>query len=365
MPAVVPPPTRVEVIGNELAVTWGDGRESFLDLRKAAPQLSLRDLRRRARRARQPQERPRVSYGPHSFELRAFRFVGGYAFQPTWNDGHDTGLYTFPLSCEHSRHECAVEILRGLKLRRPSPASGPRRPATPRAKREELSTYRELELGRELKSIRQRRRIEARGKLRVIGEGTADRPLSLRPGRALSPSAPASISGAYWSRPARSVCRSAPTVCSRSSPRASSNSPYAQLADEARHETARHMSPSPRWAAPSPAEEQDPLCRHARAGGQSSLVTTGPAATALDQALGAIERRQNHNPARYQAIWAELVGPDAAVQSQLHRIDPATQTAWIRCHNSVLSADLQRRRGLPEKLTKALGVPVRQLRASF
>ena len=40
-------------------------------------------------------DRPRVSYGPQSFELRGFRFVGGYAFQPTWNDGHDTGLYTF------------------------------------------------------------------------------------------------------------------------------------------------------------------------------------------------------------------------------------------------------------------------------
>jgi DUF971 family protein len=40
-------------------------------------------------------QRPHVSYGPHSFELRSFRFVGGYALQPTWNDGHDTGLYTF------------------------------------------------------------------------------------------------------------------------------------------------------------------------------------------------------------------------------------------------------------------------------
>jgi DUF971 family protein len=40
-------------------------------------------------------QRPHVSYGPHSFELRGFRFIGGYALQPTWNDGHDTGLYSF------------------------------------------------------------------------------------------------------------------------------------------------------------------------------------------------------------------------------------------------------------------------------
>ncbi len=42
-------------------------------------------------------ERPHVSYGPQSFILRDFRFVGGYAFQPIWNDGHDTGLYAFRL----------------------------------------------------------------------------------------------------------------------------------------------------------------------------------------------------------------------------------------------------------------------------
>ena len=39
--------------------------------------------------------RPHVSYGPHSFELRDFKLVGGYAFQPAWGDGHNTGLYTF------------------------------------------------------------------------------------------------------------------------------------------------------------------------------------------------------------------------------------------------------------------------------
>jgi DUF971 family protein len=38
-----------------------------------------------------------VSYGPHSFELRSFHFVGGYALQPVWNDGHDSGLYPFRL----------------------------------------------------------------------------------------------------------------------------------------------------------------------------------------------------------------------------------------------------------------------------
>lgn len=87
-------PIRTEVISNELALVWSDGQESYLaleKLRRACPCATC---------GGEPDvmgeiQRPNVSYGPHSFELRSFRFVGGYALQPTWNDGHDTGLYTF------------------------------------------------------------------------------------------------------------------------------------------------------------------------------------------------------------------------------------------------------------------------------
>jgi DUF971 family protein len=87
-------PVRVEVIGSELAINWSGGAESFIPLekmRRACPCAGCGgepDVMGRV-------ERPQVSYGPQSFELRGIRFVGGYALQPTWNDGHDTGLYTF------------------------------------------------------------------------------------------------------------------------------------------------------------------------------------------------------------------------------------------------------------------------------
>ncbi len=95
MQDVVPlQPTRAEIIGGDLALIWSDGRESFIPLEK---------LRRNCPCAAcggEPDvmgniDRPHVSYGPHSFEIRHFRFIGGYAFQPTWNDGHDSGLYPF------------------------------------------------------------------------------------------------------------------------------------------------------------------------------------------------------------------------------------------------------------------------------
>lgn len=87
---------RAEVIGGELAFVWSDGVESYLPLerlRRACPCAAC---------GGEPDvmgnvERPHVSYGPRSFELRSFRFVGGYAFQPVWDDGHDSGLYPFRL----------------------------------------------------------------------------------------------------------------------------------------------------------------------------------------------------------------------------------------------------------------------------
>jgi DUF971 family protein len=32
-----------------------------------------------------------------SFSLRSYAVIGGYALQPTWADGHATGLYPFEL----------------------------------------------------------------------------------------------------------------------------------------------------------------------------------------------------------------------------------------------------------------------------
>ncbi len=87
-------PKNVQHIGLELAISWNDGTESFLPLEL---------LRRNCPCAvcgGEPDvlgfiERPEVKYTPESFELRGWQLVGGYAFQPTWRDGHSSGLYPF------------------------------------------------------------------------------------------------------------------------------------------------------------------------------------------------------------------------------------------------------------------------------
>jgi DUF971 family protein len=84
----------VQLIGDELAIAWSDGAESYLPLerfRRACPCAMC---------GGEPDVlgnivRPDVSYTPSSFELVGWQLVGGYALQPRWADGHSTGLYSF------------------------------------------------------------------------------------------------------------------------------------------------------------------------------------------------------------------------------------------------------------------------------
>ena len=87
-------PTNIQQIGNELAIQWSDGSESYLNLellRRACPCAAC---------GGEPDVlgnvlRPEVSYTEESFQLRSFDLVGGYAIQPRWRDGHNTGIYSF------------------------------------------------------------------------------------------------------------------------------------------------------------------------------------------------------------------------------------------------------------------------------
>jgi DUF971 family protein len=87
-------PKSIEQIGSELAIQWSDESETFLPLR------FLRTACPCAACGGEPDVmgevvRPSVSYTDQSFELRGWNMVGGYALQPEWGDGHNTGLYTY------------------------------------------------------------------------------------------------------------------------------------------------------------------------------------------------------------------------------------------------------------------------------
>ncbi|MFL6514217.1 MAG: DUF971 domain-containing protein [Chthoniobacterales bacterium] len=87
-------PANIQQIGNSLAIQWNDGTESYLELehlRRACPCAGC---------GGEPDvlgniTRPNVTYSENSFVLNSFGLVGGYAVQPQWADGHNTGIYSF------------------------------------------------------------------------------------------------------------------------------------------------------------------------------------------------------------------------------------------------------------------------------
>ena len=87
-------PTNIQQIGDELAIAWNDGTESFFRLeilRRACPCAAC---------GGEPDvlgnvARPLDTYMPESFQLIGVDLVGGYALQPRWADGHTSGIYSF------------------------------------------------------------------------------------------------------------------------------------------------------------------------------------------------------------------------------------------------------------------------------
>jgi DUF971 family protein len=86
--------TNLQLIGNELAIAWSDGAETFFELEK------LRRACPCATCGGEPDVmgtviRPTNTYTSRSFMLAGSEFVGGYGLQPRWGDGHSTGIYSF------------------------------------------------------------------------------------------------------------------------------------------------------------------------------------------------------------------------------------------------------------------------------
>jgi DUF971 family protein len=82
------------IVGEELAIRWNDGRESY---------FGLEPLRRRCPCALCAGEkgilgevyRSETRLSAESFRLLKCAVVGGYAIQPEWADRHNSGIYSF------------------------------------------------------------------------------------------------------------------------------------------------------------------------------------------------------------------------------------------------------------------------------
>ena len=85
----------VQSIGDELAIRWDDGTESFVvleKLRRACPCASCHGEVDILGNLYKSPDKPLPAT---AFELVRFTPVGGYAIQPVWRDGHNSGIFSF------------------------------------------------------------------------------------------------------------------------------------------------------------------------------------------------------------------------------------------------------------------------------
>jgi DUF971 family protein len=88
-------PINLQIVGDELAIAWNDGVETFLRLevlRRACPCASCCGEPDVLGQVFVPESTP---LRPESFQLASWAYVGGYAWQPFWADGHSTGLFSY------------------------------------------------------------------------------------------------------------------------------------------------------------------------------------------------------------------------------------------------------------------------------
>lgn len=88
-------PVDIQHIGDELAIKWDDGMESFIKLdllRRGCPCAGCKgemDIFGNI------YKNPPKPLNEKSVQLEKLGYVGGYALQPQWADGHNSGLFTY------------------------------------------------------------------------------------------------------------------------------------------------------------------------------------------------------------------------------------------------------------------------------
>ena len=98
-------PVDIQQIGTELAIKWEDGKEDFISLEKLRRHCPCAGCKGEMDVMGNVYRGPAQTLSPASFQIRKLAFSGGYGIQPTWGDGHATGIYSF----DYLRHIAAAE----------------------------------------------------------------------------------------------------------------------------------------------------------------------------------------------------------------------------------------------------------------
>ena len=91
----------------QLIITWSDGptcRYPLSNLREACPCVECRGGHENMGRQSDPDNILALTPA-RSYQVEDLQMVGNYGLQPTWDDGHHTGIYTW----EYLKYLCPPE----------------------------------------------------------------------------------------------------------------------------------------------------------------------------------------------------------------------------------------------------------------
>ena len=88
-------PTDLQHIGGELAIKWDDGGESYISLEKLRRHCPCAGCKGEMDILGNLYKNPEQKLTAAAFQLVRIGSVGGYAVQPVWADGHNTGIFSF------------------------------------------------------------------------------------------------------------------------------------------------------------------------------------------------------------------------------------------------------------------------------
>jgi DUF971 family protein len=88
-------PLDIQPIGDELAIKWEDGSESYVRLEKLRRHCPCAGCKGEMDVMGNVYKGPETELTPAAFQLRQINNVGGYGVQPVWADGHASGIFSF------------------------------------------------------------------------------------------------------------------------------------------------------------------------------------------------------------------------------------------------------------------------------
>ncbi len=88
-------PVDIQPIGDELAIKWEDGTETYVRLERLRRHCPCAGCKGEMDVMGNLYKGPDRPLTPQAFELRQIGSVGGYGIQPVWADGHSSGIFSF------------------------------------------------------------------------------------------------------------------------------------------------------------------------------------------------------------------------------------------------------------------------------